>query len=248
MINSKSKPKLSIVIPCHNEGEGLRELIAAYAELCKSRADVEVIIVNDASGDNSSAILNELSASNPFLKVVTNHISEGYGNAILSGLKVAEGEWLGWTHGDSQTPPADVFTALKLLEAEGSANNLFLKGRRYGRPFVDVFFTFGMSIIETIYLGRVLVDINAQPNIFHRSFYESWVNPPKDFALDLYVFYKAKESKLRLIRFPVHFGPRKYGASTWNTGFKARLKFIKRTLTFSKHLKHSLRSEDKTGY
>lgn len=234
------KPKLSIVIPCHNEAEGLPELVSAYAAECQKHPDVEVIIVNDASSDNSSLILEELSRANPFLRVVTNNISEGYGNAILSGLRVAEGEWLGWTHGDSQTPPGDVFTALSLIETSGHSRNLYLKGRRYGRPLLDRFFTFGMSILETVYLGAWLVDINAQPNIFHRSFYETWKNPPKDFSLDLYVLYLAQKSRSKVIRFPVHFGPRKYGSSTWNTGITARFKFIKRTLRFTKSLKASL--------
>jgi polyisoprenyl-phosphate glycosyltransferase len=226
MHSSFAQPKLSIVIPCHNEGAGLRELVSLYASHVKDCADVEVIIVNDASSDDSALILDELTRAHPFLRVVTNAVSDGYGNAILSGLKVANGEFIGWTHGDTQTPPEDVFT-----------------GRRYGRPLLDRFFTFGMSVIETLYLGTTLTDINAQPNIFHRSFYKSWQNPPKDFALDLYAFYMAKRAKLRIIRFPVRFGPRKYGSSTWNTGMQARIKFIKRTLAFSRKLKRSLLSQ-----
>jgi polyisoprenyl-phosphate glycosyltransferase len=243
MHSSFAQPKLSIVIPCHNEGAGLRELVSLYASHVKDCADVEVIIVNDASSDDSALILDELTRAHPFLRVVTNAVSDGYGNAILSGLKVANGEFIGWTHGDTQTPPEDVFTALSLLEENESAHALYIKGRRYGRPLLDRFFTFGMSVIETLYLGTTLTDINAQPNIFHRSFYKSWQNPPKDFALDLYAFYMAKRAKLRIIRFPVRFGPRKYGSSTWNTGMQARIKFIKRTLAFSRKLKRSLLSQ-----
>lgn len=234
------QPKLSIVIPCHNEGQGLHELVETYATFCTTRNDVEVIIVNDASSDDSADILTTLMLSHSFLRVVTNPISDGYGNAILSGLRTARGTWVGWTHGDTQTPPKDVFTALTLIEKNNENPKLYLKGRRYGRPLLDRFFTFGMSILETLYLGTLLSDINAQPNIFHRSFYESWKNPPKDFALDLYALYMAKHAKLRIVRFPVHFGIRKYGSSTWNTGMAARWKFIRRTLSFSKNLKRSL--------
>ena len=55
-----------------------------------------------------------------------------------------------------------------------------------------------MSIFETILLRTFLYDINAQPTIFERSFYESWVNPPTDFSLDLYSFYLAKEKNSKL--------------------------------------------------
>ena len=70
---------------------------------------------------------------------------------------------------------------------------------------LDNVFTFGMSVFETLYLGVRLWDINAQPNIFHRSFYESWQTPPHDFSLDLFAYYMAKQKRLDLVRFPVRF-------------------------------------------
>ena len=50
-----------------------------------------------------------------------------------------------------------------------------------------------MSLFETIYIGKALWDINAQPNIFHRQFFEGWSNPPFDFSLDLYALYMSKK-------------------------------------------------------
>jgi hypothetical protein len=83
-------------------------------------------------------------------------------------------------------------------------------------------------------------DINAQPTMFHRSFFETWHNVPDDFAFDLYAYWRAKEAGLNFQRFPVHFGPRKFGNSHWNTGLCSRLKFIRRTVAFSLKLKGSL--------
>lgn len=94
-----------------------------------------------------------------------------------------------------------------------------------------------MGVFESAYLGKPLFDINAQPNIFPRDFYESWENPPLDFALDLYAFYMARVRGLRLIRFPVRFPPRVYGESHWNTGLKAKWELIKRIMSFSKSMK-----------
>lgn len=233
--------KLSVVIPCHNEGEGLSELVNLYAEQIDNRKDIEVILVNDASTDSSSQVLATLAATNSFLRVVTNEVSEGYGNAIISGLQVAQGEFMSWTHGDLQTHPRDVLTALSYLEAQPQPERILVKGKRFGRPIFDQFFTFGMSVLESVYLGTLLHDINAQPNIFHHSFYKTLNNPPKDFSFDLFVYYQAKKQGLDVYRFPVNFGPRKYGTSSWNSGMKARIKFIKRTVVFSFELKKRLR-------
>jgi len=98
-----------------------------------------------------------------------------------------------------------------------------------------------MGAFESIYLGVSLNDINAQPNLFHRSFFESWQDPPHDFSLDLYAFYMARKMGLEVIRFPVVFKDRMHGHSHWNFGWKSKWKFIKRTLDYSFTLKKRLR-------
>ena len=70
---------------------------------------------------------------------------------------------------------------------------IYIKGKRYGRPIIDKLVnTLGMSIFETLMLGKIMYDINAQPNIFNKSLLEKMKNPPKDFSFDLYVYYIAK--------------------------------------------------------
>jgi len=161
---------------------------------------------------------------------------------ILAGLKECSGEFLGWTHADLQADPADVIKAVEIMESSANPERLFVKGLRRGRPLFDKVFTWGMSAFETLYLGRKLWDINAQPNLFHRSFYESWKDPPWDFSLDLYALYMARERNLELARFDVLFPERLHGHSRWNTGLASKWKFIKRTVDFSLKLKKGLAS------
>lgn len=157
--------------------------------------------------------------------------NEGYGNGILAGLDVARGEILGWTHADLQTDPSDVLLGLDFFKKHG--NDVFCKGRRYGRPKLDIFFTFGMSIFVSILMKKKLWDINAQPTMFSKIFFRSWHEPPKDFSLDLFAYYMAKKMKLRVYRFPVFFGNRAFGKSNWNTGLKSRINFTLRTMSYS---------------
>lgn len=237
-----NNPLLSIVVPCYNEAGSVSGLLEAYAAAI-NRADIEVVLVNNGSTDNTRDVLEGLQSKYiHFLKVVTVEKNEGYGYGIVSGLKAASGEFIGWTHGDLQTPPSDILKALDIIELENKNEFLFMKGKRKGRPLFDNFFTAGMSIFETLYFRTALFDIFAQPNIFHRNFFATWENPPKDFALDLYVLYTAKKQGLKIIRFPVYFLARKYGQSSWNTGLSGRWKFIKRNVSFSVELKRILRT------
>lgn len=232
--------KLSIVVPCYNEEANLEPLIRAFSKAI-SRDDIEVVLVDNGSTDNSAAVLKTLQSKYSFLTICTVEVNQGYGFGILSGLNVAKGQFLGWTHADLQTDPRDVIKALDIIEVGSTPQNLYVKGDRKGRSAFDQFFTMGMSIFESIYLGAKLWDINAQPNIFHRSFFESWsVDAPHDFSLDLFVLYMAKVRKLDVIRFDVTFPERLHGESSWNTGLAAKWKFIKRTIEFSVQLKKEL--------
>lgn len=231
--------RLSIVVPCFNEEKNIPLILERFHRVI-TRGDVEVILVNNGSTDHTQKILEEKVPRYPFARTVSIKVNQGYGFGILTGLKEAQGEYLGWTHADMQTDPYDCIKALNYIEQNGSPKDIFVKGNRKGRSFFDLFFTFGMSIFESLYLRCFLWDINAQPNIFHREFFMNWKNPPHDFALDLYALYLAKKQNLKLVRFDVLFTKRIHGQSSWNRGLKDKGKFIKRTIDFSIRLKKGL--------
>ena len=231
--------RFSLVIPCFNEAANLPLLLGRCAELARP-GDVEVVLVDNGSTDATPDVLAELLPRHPGCRSVRVDRNQGYGFGILSGLRSAEGRILGWTHADMQTDPADALRGLALFEQHG--DNVFVKGRRYGRPAADVIFTTGMSIFETLLLGRALWDINAQPTMFSRAFFATWHDPPHDFALDLYAYYQARRAHLPVHRFPVRFGERAHGASHWNVNWAAKRKFIRRTMSFSFELRKAART------
>jgi len=231
--------KLSVIIPCYNEEKNISLILERFNKII-IRNDIEVLFVNNGSTDNSEKVFNKLIPNYSFAKIIKVDINQGYGFGITSGLKEAKGEFIGYTHADMQTDPADVLKALKIIEKQDFPERCYIKGDRKGRPFFDQVFTIGMSFFETIYLRTKLWDINAQPNIFHRNFFESLSDIPNDFSLDLFFLYIAQKNGYKTIRFKVFFPPRLHGDSKWNTGFKSKIKFIKRTLNFSLKLKKEL--------
>lgn len=230
--------KFSLIIPCYNEAANLPLLL----ERCKNMVHangLEIILVDNGSTDNSSEVLKKLLPGYSHCRSIRVEKNQGYGFGILSGLRAAQGEILGWTHADMQTDPHDALRGLEFFDKHGST--VFAKGRRYGRPLTDVIFTVGMSFFETLLLRKPMWDINAQPNLFSRTFFETWQsNAPHDFSLDLYCYYQAHCNKLKIFRFPVKFGERVHGVSHWNVNWPAKLKFIKRTIDFSLKLRKTL--------
>jgi len=231
--------KLSIILPCYNEEKNIPLILSKFSEIIRDDS-IELILVNNGSTDDSGILLDKLLPKYSFARSVEVDVNQGYGNGITQGLKRSKGEFICYTHADLQTNPSDVLKALEIIENQDNPKNCFIKGNRKGRPFSDQIFTVGMSIFETLYLGVNLWDINAQPNLFHKDFFEKLENIPKDFSLDLYFLYVAYKKNLRVIRFDVEFPERIHGESKWNTGMISKWKFIKRTLSFSFKLKKEL--------
>ncbi len=229
--------KFSLIIPCFNEASNL-PLLLERCKVLAAKSEVEVILVDNGSTDSTTQLLLNLLARYPGCRTVRVEKNLGYGFGILSGLRAAKGEILGWTHADMQTDPQDVFNGLELFERYG--RDILVKGRRYGRPLADVIFTIGMSLFETLLLAKPMWDINAQPTMFSHKFFESWRSPPDDFSLDLYAYYQAQSQGLKVYRFPVKFGERAHGVSNWNVNWDAKWKFIRRTIAFSIKLKGNL--------
>lgn len=225
--------EISIIIPCYNEAKSLSNLIALIRS-ANFDGSYEIILVDNGSTDETETILPKLINDDPMIRSIRIDQNQGYGHGILEGLRSAKGDILAWTHADLQTNPADIKTAVAFFEPN---SNTFVKGRRYGRPPFDVVFTIGMSVFEILLLRRIFWDINAQPTVFSKKFFDTWDQPPTDFSLDLFAYFMAKKSKLTVKRFPVYFGVRQFGKSHWNVDWNSKYKFIKRTINYSLELR-----------
>jgi len=82
-----------------------------------------------------------------------------------------------------------------------------------------------------------LRDINAQPNLFHRSFLRRIDDSPDGFSFDLYFYYMAKRFGYDILRFDVEFSERQYEEAKGGTTLSGKWKLIKRTLAYSLELK-----------
>lgn len=229
--------KAQIVIPCFNEVESLHNLFRECVRVIDlSDSTLGFILVNNGSMDGSEFIFQTFKGEHPNLIIVDLLENQGYGGGILAGLKVSSAEFIGWTHADLQTPLIDCLNAVKKFKSDTS----FVKGQRKGRSASDRFFSRSMSILESLLFDAKLAEINAQPTVFTRDFFEKWHNPPRDFSLDLYALVMAAKSELGISRIEVDFLPRQYGHSKWNKSIKSRISFIKRTLKYSLELRKVL--------
>src|SRR6187431_1804081 len=92
---------VSAMFPCYNDALTIGGLVDdVYAALTPLVPAVEVIVVNDGSSDASQAVLEELAAERPWLRVVEHAQNRGYGQALISGFTAARHDWIFYTDGD----------------------------------------------------------------------------------------------------------------------------------------------------
>ena len=118
----KKNPILSIVIPSYNVGKyikgGVKSLLRS-----KYASDLEIIIVNDGSKDDTVAKSNELlinyRGKNPIIKIIDKE-NGGHGSTINAGLKVATGKYFRVIDGDDWINSQEMDKLIDKLENETS--------------------------------------------------------------------------------------------------------------------------------
>jgi len=123
--------RYSIVIPAYNESRRIeRSLQKVLAYLAHQRWDVEVIIVNDGSRDNTADIVRRYVDANPVLRLIENPGNRGKGYSVRNGMLHARGDVMLFSDADFSAP---IEEAPKLFEQIEAGADVAI-GSRWIRP------------------------------------------------------------------------------------------------------------------
>lgn len=124
-MNAQANPELSVVIPAHNEAENIAALLEEIASALGAAMRFEVIVVDDASSDETPARLEALRARHHFLRVLRHERQAGQSRAIWNGVRAARAPWIVTLDGDGQNDPADIPKLLAERTRLGAEVGLF---------------------------------------------------------------------------------------------------------------------------
>ncbi len=158
------KPTLSILIPAYNVENTIEFVVThAYAVGRKVASKLEILVVNDASIDNTGVILKNLRKRFPPLRIITHKQNEGYGKTIKELYTSGKYDWLFSFPGDDQFEATEL---LKLLPAAAHADMILgwrnnrhdptlrlLQSKIYN-GLLNVFFSLKLHDVNTIRLMK----------------------------------------------------------------------------------------------
>ena len=115
---------VSVVVPMYNAEKFIRPCVDSA--LNQTMKNVEVIIVDDRSTDNSLNLCRELYGNNDRVKIFQQPVNHGPGAARNSGIREASGEYIAFLDSDDEIMPEhlqQMFTAAKENDADVIHNN-----------------------------------------------------------------------------------------------------------------------------
>ena len=205
-------PVYSIIIPAYNESERITatlESVAAYAR--QQQWDVEVLVVNDGSRDNTVAVVEQLARAHPFIRILENPGNRGKGYSVRNGMLHARGEILLFSDADLSSPieeapklfealatGADVAIGSRWLRAELPSQRQPLMRQIYGRMFnVALRLLLGLNFRDT-QCGFKAFRREAAQRIFPLQKIERWGFDPE-------ILFLARKLGFRTVEVPVRW-------------------------------------------
>lgn len=167
-------PELSLVIPCYNEEGNLRELVKAIrAALDPLQVTYEVVITDDCSRDGSWAILKELAATDPRIRVQKLNRNSGESAASWAGMKNSRGRYIVTVDADLQNDPKDLPKFLEALKHYDCVCGSRVKVRGEGDHFIRVASSRIANWVRNSLSGEQISDAGCTYRAFKRECIEN---------------------------------------------------------------------------
>lgn len=200
---------LSVIIPCYNEAATIAAIID---QVLAVQLDKEIIVVDDCSRDQSPAILREIAARNPEVRVVFQPRNMGKGSAIRSGLALARGEISVVQDADLEYDPNDYYELVRPIVA-GRVNVVFgarFLGRHTGMYFWNAVGNKGLTFVTNFLYNSWINDMETCYKVMRTDIMRSLDLRSNDFRIEPEITAKVLRLGYRIYQVPISYMGRTY--------------------------------------
>ncbi len=111
---SDTNIKISVIIPVYNEEVSILKVLKRLHEKVNNDGDLEIIVINDGSTDNT---LNQLNENNDlYNQLISYENNNGKGYAVQKGLEISKGEYVFFQDADLEYDPKELNKFIKLIK------------------------------------------------------------------------------------------------------------------------------------
>ena len=197
--------KLTVLIPCYNEEEGLKGVIDEINKVLSDfPAAYEILVVDDCSTDRSKEI-----AQSCGVRVISHPQRLGSGAARKNGINQSRGEIIATLDADASYDPSELPRMLKMMDSYDQVNGLRKCEQGDLKPLRTLVKNMVKSIVRLI-CGATIPDLNTGFKVFRKADMLPYLNEiPDGFSCvtTMTMLYLAHGKRLKY--HPVNYRPRK---------------------------------------
>lgn len=206
--------KLSIIIPCFNEEKTLGKCIERVLELENGSLSLEIIIIDDASTDNSRSIALKIAKDHLNVICLSHQTNLGKGAALNTGFQKATGDFIAVQDADLEYNPMDLKKLLVPLisgEADVVLGSRFLSSE----PRMVLYFWHSMGNRFLTFLSNMFTDLNLTDmetcyKVFRKDVIQNIKIEETRFGVEPEIVAKIAHMRLRIYEIGISYSGRTY--------------------------------------
>lgn len=204
---------LAIVLPCRNEAANVERVVAEALRHGASVASrVEIIVVNDASTDETGAKADALAASDDRVRVVHHRVNQGYGGALRSGFAATTASTVFYTDGDGQFDLEELRQVPRLLHTPTTVLAAYRLKRQ--DPALRRLMGWVWTRVVNLAFGLHSRDVDCAFKAFPGDFLRSLPLESRGALISAELLARSKAAGLEIVTTGVRHLPRKAGRPT----------------------------------
>ncbi len=207
----------TIVLPAFNESGYIAEMVARTIAAGELRPDpFEIIVVNNASADDTAAIAGAIAARDPRVRLISHPENRLYAASCLTGAKAARGERIFILDSDGQHPPEDLWKFDARLDA--GCDLVFGWRRSRAEPLMRILMSRFLLWLAWWHVGYPLHDVNCGIRGFSRAYADRLEIRHRVNLVNPELFVRARLGGFRIGEAEVVQEKRKAGVSSHELG------------------------------
>jgi len=216
-------PLLSVIVPCYNEAGTVRQLLE---QVLAVPVDKQIIVVDDASTDDSVRIVTALAEGRPEIELHCHETNSGKGAALHTGIRLARGRYTIVQDADLEYDPNDYIRLLNAAERTG-ARVVYGSRIRADMPASYRSFYWGgrlVSLVASLLYGRRITDEPTCYKLLDTTLLQSLDLKAKGFGFCPEVTALVCRLGERIVEEPIRYTPRSFADGKkirWTDGVKA---------------------------
>ncbi len=226
------KKKISIIVPVYNEEKTIEEIIKKVNQV-QLPLEKEIIIVNDASEDNTQEKIKNLKKIYPNIKYFVHRKNFGKGAAIRTGLKHSSGDVIVIQDADLEYNPEEFKKLLKpILENKtevvfgsrllGKLTGFNIPLHYYGNKL--------LTFLTSILYHKKITDMETCYKMMTKKVVESLNLKSYRFDIEPEITAKLLKNKIKIVEIPISYDCRSFKEGkkiTWKDGIVAIYTLLK---------------------